>query len=327
MPETSRKHFADLRGQFTGEPRSLAARAIPRITPGTTPPALGLDTCNPAQKRFRAFAAPFLLNAGTAPIRLRNAHAQLASSSGASRIGWSNVVVSPQYNDLSILAEDPDHLVQCLADTTGDSIYGIPGLRPVEVEGRGDALLMKHLPTAAWLRMRYHSHYTPKLRTPPWFFPTNWRRLRRDLVLGPQERNAHDTIPPMSEDAMDLLAGLVARLTCRHEEEQWAVGWLISDPIPRPYHQQSGFDFIQLWGSQDHWTLQWGGSGSVPASDVARALTHPVVGILGARATRSGETRAEVHLRKACLTLEVHHAPRSEYLARANQGAPGEAKR
>ncbi|MEV7099033.1 hypothetical protein AB0M80_40000 [Amycolatopsis sp. NPDC051045] len=254
------------------------------------------------------------------PRHLRVAErAQLVASSGASRVGWSNVVVSPQYDDLSILTEDPDHLVQCLADTANDSGHGIPGLRPVEVEGAGDALLLKHHPTGALLRMRYHSYYTPDQRTPPWFFPTNWRRLRRDPQLGTQERNAFDAIPSMHEDAVDLLAGLVARLTCRRGDEGWAVGWLISNPTPRPFREQSGFDFIQLWGDDTNWTLQWGGCSAVPTSDVVRVLTHPVIGIPGARAVTSSETRGEVHLRKASLILELHDVPVSEYFGSENR--------
>ncbi|WP_329072776.1 hypothetical protein [Amycolatopsis sp. NBC_01480] len=242
-------------------------------------------------------------------------------------MGWSDVVVSPQYNDLSILTHLPDHLVRCLADTADDSGHGIPGLRPLMVEGSGDALLLTHLPTGALLRMRYHDPDMPKERTPPWFHPTKWRRLRRDIALGAQERNILDAIPPMRVDTVDLLAGLVARLTCQSEEEGWAVGWLVRDPIPRRFREQSEFDFTQLWGGEDHWTLRWGGYGAVPASDVARALTHPVIGILDARATKSSETRAEVRLRKACLTLEVHDIPASEYLASANHTTQDEVRR
>ncbi|WP_370934544.1 hypothetical protein [Amycolatopsis sp. cg13] len=328
MPGTPRLHFATIRSQFTREPRSLAARAIPRITPGTTPSALGLDSCNPAQKRFRAFAAPFLLNTPDVPPWVRDPRARPAARPSAARVGWNRVVVSPQYNDFSILAEDPDHLVQYLADNDDDYLtLGIPGLRPAEVEGRGEGLLMKHLPTGAWLRVRYHNRHTPKLRTPPWFFPTNWRHLRRDVVLGPQERDSLDAIPSMGEDAVDLLAGLVARLTCRSDDEGWAVGWLVSDPMQRAFREQSWFDFIQLWGGQDLWTLQWGGYGSVPASDVARVLTHPVIGVLGAHTTKANETRAEVRLRKARLTLELHDIPTSKHFASANRIASGEATR
>ncbi|MDT8916081.1 hypothetical protein [Amycolatopsis sp. PS_44_ISF1] len=242
-------------------------------------------------------------------------------------MGWSDVVVSPQYDDLSILSDLPDHLVQCLVGTPNGSGHGIPGLRPLAVEGSGDALLMTHLPTGALLRIRYHDPETPKQRTPPWFYPTKWRRLRQDAALDAQERNTLDAIPPMQKDTVDLLAGLVARLTCQSDKEGWAVGWLVRDPMSRPFREQSGSDFTQLWGGEHHWTLRWGGYGAVPARDVARALTHPIIGILDARATKSTETHAEVRLRKARLTLEVHDILISEYFPSKNRTTPDEARR
>lgn len=202
-----------------------------------------------------------------------------------------------------------------LADTPDDSSHGIPGLRPVGVEGPGTALVLQHLPTGASLRMRYHDFYKPRRRIPPWFFPTNWQRLRRDPILGPQERDALHAIPRMHENAVDLLAGLVARLTCHNDDDGWAFGWMIRDPILRPFREDSDFDFIQLWGNGAEWTLRWGGCRSVPASDVAHALTHPYIGIPCARITHSGETRAKVTLGKASLSLEVHDISISEYFS------------
>ncbi|MGW4394942.1 hypothetical protein ACWEHA_06590 [Amycolatopsis nivea] len=307
-----RRQLGIQRSAYTEEPHALAARAIPRQSQADSRARLGFDECTDAQRQFRAFLAIFLLNSPSVPQRfLLDDKAGSFVSSGVSRLLSKPVLISAQYNDLSILTVMGDHLLQCLADQE-DSTHGIPGLRPVTVEGDGEALVLQHLPTGALLRFRYFDYFNPRQRTPPWFIPTHWDRMQRSPTIGTQERGMIEAAPPIHEDAKVLLAGLVARITCWSGGEGWAVSRLVHDDLADREQGKGGWTFSHLWGGDTDWVLRWGGFSAVPVADVARALTHEAIGIAGATARTIADDIVEVRLRNAKLRLELHRAAISD---------------
>lgn len=307
---TGRRKVAANRAKYTKEPRRIAEEAASHKGPE-------LDWWRePEQGRFRAIVALFLLNTLEVPeeLRLDDEGHRAVACSGVSRLLSSPIEISPHPDGLSILTDSQDHLVQSIAPTTRGGC-GLPGLRAVEVEGEGESLLLRHLPTNGKLRLRYFCAGNPRRRKPPWFYPTNWNGVARQPVIDPDERAALETIPPMHEDAVSLLAGLVARLSCWSEQERWAVGYLVHDDLPgRDWDGGGTCSFVHLWGGDTEWVLRWGGHGSVPPADVARALTHEFIGITGATHVVKRSDRAEVHLGRARLILEHHKLSLSAYL-------------
>ncbi|MBA8926818.1 hypothetical protein BC739_004024 [Kutzneria viridogrisea] len=255
--------------------------------------------------------AVLLLNTLDVPdeFRLGDTDRRVAYS-GVSHLTWNPVILSAQYDDLSILTPTPDHLVQCVADSPGDSTHGVPGLRAEAVENDGEALVLRHVPTGALLRFRYFEYYNHRRRKPSWFFDTHFAAMRRDCAIGPRERAVLDAVPPIHADAEYLLAGVTARLTCWHKQEGWAVSRLVHDDIAHRGRDKDYWPFLHLWGEGTEWVLRWGGLGSVPPADVAHALTHEIVGLKGARAVVKGANQSEVRFGKARLVLE---RPRTEY--------------
>jgi hypothetical protein len=222
---------------------------------------------------------------------------------GVSRLLSYSIEFSPQVDEFTVLSHDPDHILWSVMVLSADSRHGVPGLRPVEAEPDGEWLLFRHLPTGARLRFRYFSRGNPRLRKPPWFVSTNWREACRHPKLFEQEKAALDSVPPMHDDAEVLLAGLVARLWTWSEPEQWAVSGLIWDDLRRTCHPQDD-DILYLWGHGADWVIRWGGDTAVPPSDVARAMTHELIGIEGATPTFIDEHHAEVRYGRATLRLE-----------------------
>ena len=307
-----RRQLGVQRSAYTEEPHALAARAIPRQNQANRRARLGFDECTDEQRQFRAFLSIFLLNSPSIPPRLLlDEKAGPFTSSGVSRLLSNPILISAQYNDLSILTDMGDHLLQCLADKE-DSTHSIPGLRPVTVEGNGEALVLRHLPTGALLRFRYFDYANPRQRTPPWFIPTHWRRMQRPPAIGSEERSMIEAVPSMHDDAKALLAGLVARTTCWSSSEGWAVSRLLHDDLADRNQDNGGYTFSHLWGRDTDWVLRWSGFGAVPAADVARALTHETIGITGATARTITDDIVEVHLHNAKLRLELHRASISQ---------------
>jgi len=307
-----RRAFGARRSSFTEEPHALAARAIPRTTSSFTPESLGFDECTDEQRRFRAFLAVFLLNSPSIPPRLLlDDKAQPILTSGVSRLLYSPILLSAQYSDISVLTNMGDHLLQCVTDAS-DSTHGVPGLRPVGIEGDNEALLLRHLPTGAYLRFRYFDYANPRQRTPPWFYPTHWSGMRRSSAIGTYESITLNAVPTIDDDAAALLAGLVARMSCQSRGEGWAVSRLLHDSLGNRDHYNGSYSFTHLWGSGNNWVMRWSGYGAVPAADVARALTHKSVGINGATAKTVTADVKEVRFRNATLRLEVHRADISE---------------
>ncbi|NUS43495.1 MAG: hypothetical protein HOQ24_07400 [Mycobacteriaceae bacterium] len=211
---------------------------------------------------------------------------------------------SPQFDDFTILSDMPDHIIQSVR---------MPGLRRTSVGDNQDWLLLTHAPTGARVRFFPWEQHHPSHRRDLKVYPLFFEDLSADMSLTEEEQVALDAVPEMHLDSEQLLAGLVSRLWVSSKREKWAVSGLTWDVLGRTLESSSSFEsptadlgihFRYLWGSGTEWLLRWGGEGSVPAADVARALTHRNIGIEGAQAAHLGPYRSEVRLGKATLALE-----------------------
>ncbi|WP_371494540.1 hypothetical protein OG871_05355 [Kitasatospora sp. NBC_00374] len=116
-------------------------------------------------------------------------------------------------------------------------------------------------------------------------------------------------MPEISEEAEQLLAGLVCRLAARDPHGRWAIGNWFSDPLERPGWANNGdVDRYekQLSGSGDRWTLRW--NGFPYSDDVAASLTSAPVCIPEAVA-HVVDGHIDVRLGRAVLRLSGLRAP------------------
>ncbi|MFE3193919.1 hypothetical protein ACFXHA_33295 [Nocardia sp. NPDC059240] len=264
---------------------------------------IGFDTDNRAQQQLRAQLALYTLNSAQTPPRelLEANHNRDRYWHDRNGLMTYSFVLSPRFDELAIFSAIPGHMVK--------TVYFFPGTRFETVDLKHDALILRHLPTGSALSLRYFPSHHPKMRQKcpkhTLLGTADW--LRQDIGLVDEERLALDCLPEMSEDAERLLAALVSRLHLHSRTEKWAVGALIDDPIRRPRQPTSPWKFTYCWGHDRDWVVRWGGGlHAVPAADVARALTHPLVGLATAVAVRQEQDRAEVHFGDARLRLERH---------------------
>lgn len=271
--------------------------------------SIGFDTDDRAQQRMRAQLALMLLNSGESPQELVEANDNRGYLwRDVYGLMVNSLVFSPRFNDLAVFSDMPGHFV--------GKIRNFPGIRFEHADLEHDALVLKHLPTGANLSFRYWPNHRPGMREqcPEPTLVGKVHSLRQTLELEDKEKLALSCIPAMTEDAERLLAGLVSRLYLSSPTERWAVGALIDDPLRRPRPKSSAFGFTYCWGYGRDWVVRWGGGRhAVPAEDVVRALTHPVVGLAEATVGRQEPDRAEVCFGDATLRLE-RHFPRDRWL-------------
>jgi hypothetical protein len=316
-----RRNAANERARYTEEPHWAAAPGIDR---GMTH---GLDTCTPEQRRFRALFALFALNTHSVPPSLViDGDDRALVTRGVSRLMCYNISFSPRYNDFVVLSDIHDHIIQSVISSSVRE-HGIPGLRPADADPNGAWLLFRHMPTGATLRFQYLDRHDKFGRIPRyWDGGSRWPECRRDRGISLDERESMRCVPPMSNDAERLLAGLASRLWTRSEAERWGVGGLVWYPFQRGIGTGSE-QFTYLWGRGNDWVLRWGGPSSTPASHVAKALTHEVIGIQGAMVLARSARQALVQLGEARLRLEFRYvnSRSSEILAEAKAEAKARA--
>ncbi|MFE3983093.1 hypothetical protein ACFXPR_01290 [Nocardia tengchongensis] len=290
---------------YTDEPKWFAKKAIGKEnrTQSQSKYDLGLDRCSVDQRRFRAIMSLFLLNTDTPPrdVAESPAHKVIRYSSISSLLCYT-MTFSPQYDEFVVLSDMPDHIIQSVR---------MPGLRRNCIGNNEDWLLLTQVTTGAHVRFCPWAQDHPSHKRDLKVRSHHFHNLPAELDLRADEQEALDAIPEMDPDSERLLAGLVSRLWLSSRREGWAVSGLTWDALAR-FHKPSGgrpdFHFRYLWGSGAEWILRWGGLQSVPAADVARALTHVAIGIEGAYAIHRGPHRSEVHLGQARLVLECHSA-------------------
>ncbi len=298
---SGRRKAAHVRARYSEEPKWLAESSIRGKLD------LGFDRCTDAQRQFRAATSLFLLNTDQLPQDVAESSAHEVVRQGSiSHLLCYTMTFSPQYDEFVILSDMPDHIVQSA---------GIPGLRRNCVGEKQDSLLLTHVPTGARVRFCRWETDHPSHKRDLRVYPRHFNNLLDDAALTQKEQLALDAVPEMHPDSERLLAGLVSRLWLSSRQEGWAVPGLTWDALMRlykPVGARPDLHFRYLWGSGTEWLLRWGGLASVPAVDVAQALTHRVVGIHGAEAVHHGANRSEVRYGQARLVLECH------------SGAPGQ---
>ncbi|GAA2258930.1 hypothetical protein GCM10010232_56780 [Streptomyces amakusaensis] len=280
------KERIPLRAQYTGESKAAARSAIRSDTHG-----LGLDHCSDEQRAFRALLALALFNG--------NVYTGPTARWNYSVVASYDPVMSPRRDQLVMVAERaPENVATRLMPTVGAGSRGVPGLRH-EVSYTchgGRSVCLRHLPTGALLTItgdpagcergnrRSHVPLHPYLT------------LGNDLTA--HERRALAAVPPISEEATTLLAGLVSRYNLVDRRGHWATS-LSWDPLGRPGVERRKEPEVirhgavhRLWGAGDSWEFRWTGY-PVPR-DLALALTHPEAGVKGAESTRHGDVHRVV---------------------------------
>lgn len=270
-----------LRAEYTGESKAAARFSINNDTYW-----LGLDHCSDDQRAFRALLALALFNG--------NIYTGPTAKWGYAVVASYDPVMSPRQDQLVVIAERaPENVATRLLATEGAYSRGVPGLRhevSYRCHGRS-SLRLRHLPTGALLTITGDSAGCRRgnKRSQVPMHPY----LTVDHGLTPRERQALEAVPPMSGDAVTLLAGLVSRYNLVDRRGGWATS-LSWDPLERPEaERRENPQVIQngpvrrLWGYGDSWTFRW--TGYPEPRDLALALTHREAGIRGAGFTRNGD--------------------------------------
>ncbi|MFJ1936621.1 hypothetical protein ACIOGZ_28665 [Kitasatospora sp. NPDC088160] len=267
---SARLRAAHVRKDFTGETLEVALAGIGRKN------TIGLDACSPAQREFRALLALSLFNRAPAPGE--------APARPVSNLGAHDAVISPRWNELVIVAQrsPADVVAALIPGTLGDGPGRAPGLLLVAASpgNHSSTFHLQHQPTGARLVVTGR----PGGPKPP--RPEADRRQDPHGTadeLTADERARLDGSPPVSPDAAVLLAGLTCRYNLEDHTERWATSWT-RDPFGRANGWGAAADHgpveRQLSGRGDMWVLRWNGYPYRP--DLARAFTHPVIGIQGA---------------------------------------------
>ncbi|MBD0694930.1 hypothetical protein BG452_18295 [Streptomyces sp. CBMA123] len=276
---SSRLRAAHERKRFTGETLDVALAGLGRGN------VIALDTCSPGQRSLRALLALGLFNDG--PIGGRG------GAWGWSRLSVYDPVMSPRWDELVIVAERaPDNVSDLLVSKRDQNSLHVPGLR---LSGRSvshpETFHLRHEATGARLVVTGRPS-GPRCDAP--LITEPWRGLRMSGdELTEAERDALDGLSPITPDAEVLLAGLVSRYTLEDREENWATSW-DWDPLDRPGDRRRDAEQYgrgvqrRLSGRGDSWELRW--TGYPYPADLARALTHPVVGIDGSALDRHRDT-------------------------------------
>jgi hypothetical protein len=291
-----------VRSAYTGETPKIAGRAVGRHR------TAAIDLCTPKQVRLRALLGKLMFNSGegAAPF----------GSSSVAAVTMYNFVVSPQFNDLRIIASAPTNVTGRLLGRgcNPSERKGVPGLRltgasPGAPSVQRCTYQLAHLPTGATVTVTERfAEFTPTghddLDTLT--HAHNWPM--HDAPLTPTEQEWLDGVPQSSGDADRLFAAVVVRLNLRDPKGTWAIGNWFSDPLGEPLRQpvfhNLGLPDRSLQGSGEHWTLTWDGYPYV--DDLVYALTDPVVGLAGLTVEPAG---LEVVLRLGTARLKLAHRP------------------
>lgn len=270
-----------LRVEYTGESKAAAQSGINDDTH-----QLGLDHCSDDQRAFRALLALALFNG--------NVYTGPTARWGYAVVASYDPVMSPRRDQLVMVAERaPENVATRLLPTAGVDSRGVPGLRhEVSYTCHGQrSLRLRHLPTGALLTITGDpaACQRGKKRICKPLHPY----LTVDHGLTANERRALAAVPPISDDATTLLAGLVSRYNLVDRRGRWATS-LSWDPLERPGVEHRREPEVirhgavrRLWGAGDSWMFRW--TGYPEPRDLAVALTHPEAGIRGAGFTRRGD--------------------------------------
>lgn len=283
MPESQRNTAARTRVRYTDEQFAAAKAGIARDY------SIGLDVCLPEQRELRALLALGLLNRGydyRTPAGWRMA-----------ALTTYTITASPRFHRMVLITDVPHNVVDYLLPEP-NGVGGLPGLRVEEHRGHG-SYIMRHLPTDAQFVVTDNPSGKPvgaRRKSYVDFFTV-------DAPLTPGEREQLASVPPMTEHAQFLLAGVFCRISARDPHRRWAIGNWFYDPLQRSSWLDSDRSLGEdrkLQGAGDSWELRWD---SYPyPDDLAASMTDPVIGIPGAR-TVSASDHLAITLGNATLRL------------------------
>jgi len=274
MPHSTRRKAAATRAGTSGERLRAAAAGISRGN------RLGFDECTPAQTELRAMLALHLFNCGK--------QSALPGRSSAHFLTWYTIIMSPRYDDLVLISSAPENVCGYLVQEDGDQEFNeIPGLR---LESRGAhifSLKLRHMATGATMTVTDNRNGRHGKATDP---GQHWRQFATlDTPLTDTEKRFLAGLPQPYPDARHLLAALVARFSATDQRRRWALAQWYSDPLRRPdapKHPWADEISRRLAGDGDNWDLRW--DSHPRPEDIVGALTDPVTGLAGARASKAG---------------------------------------
>lgn len=242
---------------------------------------LGLDACNPAQAELRALLALHLFNVGAASV--------FPGHSFVFALSWYRITVSPRYNDLVLITDEPYAVISYMVRQTQDVYFGeLPGLRVESFDKSASAFRLRHLPTGASITVtaNENGHLAWTTRSPAGH--RSGRLANVDVPMSTCEKDVLSRlVQPTTPDARTLLAALVTRFSAVDAQGRWAIGLWYRDPLRRPNPPEPP-DRIsrRLWGQGEEWEMRWNYHPRI--EDISGALTDPVAGLQGAHVVRSG---------------------------------------
>ncbi|GAA2356130.1 hypothetical protein [Streptomyces violaceusniger] len=285
MSNSMKKRTAHARKAYSGEVYEAALAGIPNDR------THGLDSCTPGQRKMNALLALGLFNRGeqgAPPAKWM-----------LSTLTWYTITVSPRWNHLVFITDAPDNVTRYLVPH-GDSTPRLPGMRLRAIHDYRTYAL-EHVPTGA--RLVVSSRSDGKTHGERESSHFDFRTL--DDPLDPVEERQLADVPPMGDAAQTLLAGMAVRMSMTDPRGRWATGNWYWDPLRREDGRGRDDDSDprrRLWGAGNEWEAQW--TGLPYTEDVAAALTDPVIGISGARLTKSKQAY-EVTLGDSILKIRV----------------------
>jgi len=295
VPSPHNRELAFRRAFFTGESPVQAASAVGnRITHA-------LDSCSPGQHRFRALLALLELNAGRSfpPDPTTKGAVELSTPAQWELGRWHvdlsgrpGTRYSPRYNQFVVLTDAPAELMGVVLRSPDPADpRGVPGLRPLNAHPHGQWFRFRHVPTGAVLRIELDEPNQPPRRSVSGY-PLSWEIASRAAALSDDEQRTLDAVPPMSDDAAQLISALFVRLTMNEP----GVRWLDN-------HEPAGSPWLGLWGVDGHWGLHTTSRQAVDG--LARLLTDPVIGLGDAGVLATTEASIIVGYRAATLRLSL----------------------
>lgn len=292
MPASQRRRRRDVRRSFTREDKISAERGLGRH-------CLGLDSCSPGQRRFRALLALHLFNryeGMPGHVNVYSAHVFLSYT----------MIASPEHDRMVFIVPSAvRNAFGRLISSPYDLQLGMPGLRLV-VGDWSTTFHAIHLPTDARVVFASRSDFEPLsavLRSGGNLTEQQTRSFPfSDVPLSEDEQLSLDRIPPMTTEIETLLAALVVRISARDPRRTWDIGNWWGDPLRRPQRGQSQKSRERfLWGSGDRWTLRW--NEDPYPEDLLASLTHPEIGVAGASSKKTGSGWA-IRLGRSELSLD-----------------------
>ncbi|MFB8761162.1 hypothetical protein [Nocardiopsis alba] len=289
MSHSTRAKMAEQRAAYTGE-------TMPQARAGVARNDHGLDHCTPEQLHLRSLLALALFN--------RHPYGLPPADWHAHRLLTYTFHLSPRYDDLVIFTRDPEQAANCFLMEGMDTPV-FPGWRATCVTDHH--IRLNHVPTGASLGVEKSDDHNRIVCARPCSESAHEHYHTYESPVSDLESMHVGGVPPMSDAARVLLAGLISRLCLTAPDRSWATArWHL-----RPRGVGSGERSLpepgrRLWGAHDHWELRWGGFPD--AAYVASALTAPVIGIAGASALDRGH---EISVRYGPASLILQESSRN----------------